>query len=208
MKNTLTTRQRVVLISTLVGTLLTTIGLSAVYASATGASSTGAVSTALDSSVVVTAVIPGVTGDGSVAGHGPGSIQVDGWNWGVVRSSSVGAGTGASGGKVKFNEFTIKKSTDQATPILFQNCTVGAHFPSVTLYFDEPDQTGAAGGVTYTTYMTITLTDASVTSDSISGDGGDRPTEILTLNFTKATMTYSAPGGKTTTVSWRVSLLK
>jgi hypothetical protein len=40
---------------------------------------------------------------------------------------------GAGAGKIKFNEFTIKKTTDKASPTFFNNACTGTHYPAVLL---------------------------------------------------------------------------
>jgi type VI secretion system secreted protein Hcp len=163
---------------------------------------------ALDSSVVVTAVFPasaGIPGGGSPAGHGADGIEVSSWSWGVSNSSGS---TGGGAGKVKFNEFTIKKTVDSASPLFFRAVAQGQHYHSVILYFDEaPGSSGASGTPpTYATYMTITLTNVFISADAIFGgaggsSSGDRPTESITLNFAKVQMTYSPQGAAPTSFS-------
>lgn len=50
---------------------------------------------------------------------------------GTAQTQSATGGAGA--GKIKFNEFTIKKTTDKASPLFFKNCTTGAHYPQTTI---------------------------------------------------------------------------
>jgi hypothetical protein len=42
---------------------------------------------------------------------------------------TIGSATsGAGAGKIKFNEFTIKKTTDKASPNFYQNSVSGTHY--------------------------------------------------------------------------------
>ena len=49
-------------------------------------------------------------------------------------SSAGNAVTGTTNtGKAKFNEFTVKKTTDSASPKLFKNAVKGTHYKKVTI---------------------------------------------------------------------------
>jgi len=49
--------------------------------------------------------------------------------------TTIGSATGGAGaGKVKFNEFTIHKTTDRASPTLYKNVSTGKHFNNVSLH--------------------------------------------------------------------------
>lgn len=168
------------------------------------ASASTSTSSALDSSEVTTLVFSSlVSGDGSPAGHGAGSIEIQSFSWGTT---NTGGGTvkGGGSGKVSASSFSVKKSIDKATPILFQMCASGKHVTGATLYFDEPiNSSGTAS--TFDTYMTVQLSNVWISSDSISKastTGDDRPSESITLNFTKIIITSTPPGGTPTTFSW------
>ena len=192
----------------------TAVGLSVAAASSSAP--------ALDSSVVGTLVFPtsaNIPGGGSPAGHGANSIEVSSWSFGtsnptglILRKAGGGGITLRKSGGVQGDSITVTKSVDQASPVLFRNCVAGSHYPTVVLYLDEqPAGTGATGAPTYTNYITITLKNAYIASDVISsgapasGGGDDNPKESVSLNFTKVTMTYDAPGTAATSVSWSSS---
>lgn len=62
------------------------------------------------------------------------TIELQDFNLGGETPATIGSATGGAGaGKIKFNEFTIKKTTDAASPAFFRNCTAGAHYKKVTL---------------------------------------------------------------------------
>jgi len=62
------------------------------------------------------------------------SFEIKDFSFGVENPTTIGSATGGAGsGKIKFNEFTIKKTTDAASPLLFKNCAAGAHYPKVTI---------------------------------------------------------------------------
>jgi len=62
------------------------------------------------------------------------TIELQDFNLGGETAATIGsASAGAGAGKIKFNEFTIKKTTDSASPLFFKNCVAGAHYKTVTL---------------------------------------------------------------------------
>ena len=73
--------------------------------------------------------LDGVTGESQKANH-VGEIDVMSFSWGASNSSSVGTGTGASVGKATVSDFSIMKSTDSSSPVLFQKCCDGSVIPT------------------------------------------------------------------------------
>ena len=65
------------------------------------------------------------------------------FSFGIENPTTIGSATGGAGaGKIKFNEFTIKKTTDSASPAFFGNAESGSHYfvgpPAGELvFFDE-----------------------------------------------------------------------
>ncbi len=125
--------------------------------------------------------ISGVKGEGG-SGLAAGSIAIDSWSWGAYQSQSSGAGAG----KVKFNEFSITRRIDSASPGLFQACASGATLATVVLTLSPPPPSGAAPGDT----LVITFSRVHVASYSTSSSGGERPVESISFNFTKIQMDY------------------
>ena len=77
--------------------------------------------------------IDGIPGESMDAQH-QGWIELNDFSFGVDNPTTIGSATGGAGaGKVKFNEFTIKKTTDTASPAFFRNCVAGAHYKKVVL---------------------------------------------------------------------------
>src|SRR5438105_10233323 len=74
-----------------------------------------------------------VPGDGSHTAH-PSGFEIKDFSFGVENPTTIGSATGGAGaGKVKFNEFTIHKNVDSASPAFFRNCCAGAHYDKVTV---------------------------------------------------------------------------
>ena len=77
--------------------------------------------------------VDGLDGGSTQVGH-KGDFEIKDFSFGIENPTTIGSATGGAGaGKIKFNEFTIKKTTDQASPLFFRNCAAGAHYKKVTL---------------------------------------------------------------------------
>jgi type VI secretion system secreted protein Hcp len=129
-----------------------------------------------------------------------GDLVSDILDWGFT-TESTGAGRGAGGGaaKPKFGDLHIVKTVDKASPTLFKACASGKHFASVTLVVRK-----AGGG----TSLTITMDDVLISSYQTGGSSsGERPTESLSLNFTKIEFQYTKQG-KTPTNSKPITTLQ
>jgi hypothetical protein len=79
--------------------------------------------------------------------------------------------TGAGGGQV--HELVITKHIDSSSPKLSKACASGEHFPRAVLTIRK------AGGARDPIFLNVSISSFSMSS------GGDRPTESLTLSFTK-----------------------
>src|SRR6266851_1131438 len=82
------------------------------------------------------------------------SFEIKDFSFGVENPTTIGSATGGAGaGKIKFNEFTIKKTTDQASPLFFRNCAAGMHYKTVTLAVRK------AGGDPKGDFLKVTFSD-------------------------------------------------
>jgi len=126
--------------------------------------------------------LDGVEGESIDAKH-PKEIEALSFSQGLSTPPPLPGGGG--GGKASFSDFNITKLVDKSTPILFLKCAQGAHIEEALLVLR---QSGANGFEFYK----IKLTDVLITSVQTSGSsGGDnRPTESISLNFTKIEWTY------------------
>ena len=143
---------------------------------------------ALNGGVTLSLSVAGVVGEGGVGG--PGSIDVNSFQWGVKNSAHGGSGAGS--GKAQFSDFTITKMVDRASPAFFRNCVAGQHYKSVTLSVRK------AGG-TVSDYLTINFGTVLVSSVSWSADAtsGQPPTEAVSMAFKTVKVTYT-PAPKST----------
>jgi type VI secretion system secreted protein Hcp len=103
-----------------------------------------------------------------------GSLQ-----FGVGRSISTPAGSTANreASEPSVSEVTISKLMDSASPKLFTESCTGAAGKKVQIHLVS---TGSPGN----TYVEYTLTNALISSYSVS-TGGDRPSESVSISFTK-----------------------
>lgn len=136
-----------------------------------------------------------INGDCIVEGHEK-WITISSLQLGVGRAISVsGGGADRETSNPSFSELTLTKTTDMASADLFMQAVCGKSLGKAELHFL---QTGGADKKQQV-YLKIELTDAIVSSYSASS-GGDRPSESLSLNFTKISYQYDAfSGDKITT---------
>lgn len=104
------------------------------------------------------------------------SFHVFSWSFGR-QTTSAGGGGGA--GKASTHEIVITKTQDASSAKLFKACATGQHIRDATI-------TVRKAGKGQQEFLVIKLETVLVTSYQTSqSSGGDRPTESLSLNFTK-----------------------
>jgi type VI secretion system secreted protein Hcp len=125
----------------------------------------------------------GIDGDVTAAGYEK-WIAIDSKQWGVGRaiSSPTGGGADREASAPSISEIVVTKVQDVASPYLFAEATVGKAKP-VQMHL-----MGTYGGE-LKPYLKMTL-DKVLISGYSQSSGGDRPTESLSLNFTKVTLVY------------------
>jgi type VI secretion system secreted protein Hcp len=113
----------------------------------------------------------------------------DGWfsikefSFGIENTLNISSASGGAGaGKADFKEFTIKKQTDAASPILAATCGKGGHYKNVVLKLRKSgvSSTGKSGG-TYLQYDFATVAVKSVEWSGSSGD--DVPEETVVFEY-------------------------
>ena len=103
-------------------------------------------------------------------------IDVSTWRWGVSNEGSFHSGGGAGVGTARFDNMSIDKVLDSASPILMKYCSTGDHFTTGIL------ECWKMGG-TPIKYYEITLTNVLITGYSNNGYTGQVPSEQILLNF-------------------------
>lgn len=126
-------------------------------------------------------------------------IEILSFGWGVSQPISAQSGTGGrTGGGCQFSDMSFMKVLDASSADIMQHCAMGEHIPKVTV------EVCLDSGKKHT-YLMYEMENVIVSSFSPSGsDGGDKPTESVSLNFGKFKQTYTpikhdgSPGTKVT----------
>ena len=126
-------------------------------------------------------------GESLAKGHegSKGWIEVGSVQFGVGRGISTPVGTSSKreASAPKVSEIVVTKLMDSTSPLLFQEALIGkAVKAQVDLVETGSDQLN--------TYLELTLTNAMISGYSTSS-GGDRPSESISINFTKIEYKYT-----------------
>jgi len=111
-----------------------------------------------------------------------GQIELLSASMGVTNRGSFGAGGGGGSSKSDFQDVSITKMTDKASPKLMAACATGEHISKAVLHFRK-------AGKDQQEYLTITLSNVFVSSYQAGGHG-DIPSESISLNFSKIEYQY------------------
>jgi type VI secretion system secreted protein Hcp len=107
-------------------------------------------------------------------------IEINSFQFGIGRGvgSPTGGATNREATTPSVSEITLTKVLDEASGNLIKEAYSGAGAATALISFTRTDKGGAV------TYLQITLTDTMLSGYSISS-GGDKPSESISLNFTK-----------------------
>jgi type VI secretion system secreted protein Hcp len=113
-------------------------------------------------------------------------IEVLSYDWGVSQPTSATASSsgGASQERANFQDFTIAKALDKATPKLAVACAGGEHIKTVTLEL-------CRAGKDKVKYMEYKLTNCIISQINNAGGGEGEPNESLSFNYGKVEWTYT-----------------
>lgn len=142
-----------------------------------------------------------INGEATLKGY-TGDIELNSFQWGVGRAigTPTAGSTTRDAGTPSVSEVTITKLMDKTSPLLLQQALAGPATTEVDIFFVEPAKVGSMAKpgqpVTYAEYV---LSNVLISAYSASS-GGERPTESISLNFTKVQFNYF-PNGGTTPVS-------
>jgi len=131
--------------------------------------------------------IDGVEGESTRNGFDK-QIELLSFSWGASNSATMGSGGGGGGaGKASISSFNCLKATDKASPVLFQGCCAGKHYPKATVTLNK------AGGDQAVNYLVYEFENVFIDGIQWSGSSGgdDRPTESLSIAFGKVTISYT-----------------
>jgi type VI secretion system Hcp family effector len=127
--------------------------------------------------------IEGVKGEATQEGFKE-HIPLDSFSLGASNPVDMMSGGGRGAGRVSVSTFNAGKMTDKSSPILFQACCVGKHFPNAEVSICK------AGGE-QKAFLTYKFDTVFIADINWSGGGGDdTPAETLSLAFSKIEMTH------------------
>jgi type VI secretion system secreted protein Hcp len=130
-----------------------------------------------------------IAGESKKKGYA-GKIDVLAWSWGIANSGSFHTGGGGGTGKANFQDISITKYVDLASPTLMLYCANGKHFDKAKLVVRK-------AGENPLEYLIIELEKILVSGYSTGGSGGEeRLTENVTLNFAQVKVTYWSQNDK------------
>jgi type VI secretion system secreted protein Hcp len=133
----------------------------------------------------ITVAVNGLTCSTALGG---GTFLASSYNFGATQSSDVTSGGGGGAGKATISDLSVARAMDACSPALFGAVLTGKHFASTTLV-----QTDANGN----TLLTITLTDALISSYNISGNQqSPSPSETISFAFRKICVEEASSGSK------------
>jgi len=116
------------------------------------------------------------------------AFELKEFSFDVEHAHTIGSATkGAGSGKVKFNEFSIKKPTDKASCNFFMDCVLGAHYENVVIAVRKA---GAATDVSGKPYLEYCFNTVFVTKVEWSGPGDEGPEESITFAYGKLGVRY------------------
>ena len=147
--------------------------------------------------------LDGVKGESVDKAHKD-KIDIMSWQWGIANSGTFHHGSGGGAGKATFQDITITKYVDAASPNLMTFCANGKHFAKGKIIVRK-------AGEKPLEYLTVEFDKVLVTGYTTGGSGGqERLTEHVTLNFAKVKVEYttqSEKGGKGTphAFSWDIA---
>lgn len=112
------------------------------------------------------------------------TIDVLAWSFGMSQSGSFHVGGGGGAGKASFQDLSVTKWVDKASPVLMLYCANGDHFTKAVLIVRK-------AGKKPLEYLKIEMKKVLVTSVSTGGSGGeDKLTENVSLNFAEMAVNY------------------
>jgi type VI secretion system secreted protein Hcp len=132
-------------------------------------------------------------GEAETAGF-EGQIEIYSFNFTGMNSASM-ATQGMGTGKATVSSFNVMKVTDTTSPVIFQNCMQGVHWPTATVTLLK---TGGMGEPL--PFLVFEFKELYCSSISWSGGAGgdDAPMESLAFDFSAIKITYTQQDEKGT----------
>ena len=114
-------------------------------------------------------------------------IELLSFNMGAHNASSMASGGGGGSGRASLSPFSITKLSDAASPLIFESCCSGKHFPKATITLHK------AGGEAAVDYLVYTFEEVFIQSYDCSGaaHGEDRPMEQISFAYGRVEVTFT-----------------
>ena len=123
--------------------------------------------------------VDGLDGESTDLAH-KNAFEIKDFSFGIENKTTVGsASSGAGAGKIKFNEFTIKKTTDKASPLFFKNCAAGAHYKTVVLSLRKAGGDPQSSGKDF---LKVTFSDVLTTRYVNTGGSPPQPPPVEVIS--------------------------
>ena len=128
--------------------------------------------------------IDGIEGESTDEKHA-GWIEVTSYNTGLSQtvSSTASSAGGASAERADFQDFSITKQIDKASPKLAVACADGTHISSIVVEL-------CRSGTDKVKFMEYKMTNCIISGTSTTG-GGEFPTENVTIDYGKIEWSYT-----------------
>jgi type VI secretion system secreted protein Hcp len=143
-----------------------------------------------------------VTFEKASVGSDPEEFEIKDFSFGIENPTAIGSATGGTGaGKIKFNEFNIKKTTDGTSATFFKNCCAGAHYKTVTI---ELRKTGPDPAASAKPFLRFRFDTVFTTKIDWSGPGDEGPEESITFVYGKLGVKFipREPGSQPVQAGW------
>ncbi len=131
--------------------------------------------------------LQGLACKGAADGAFPG-FAVSSFSFGDTNPASATTGSGGGAGKPSFQDISVVKGLDDCTPLLFEAVAKGSHIGTATLTVVSRNNK--------TPILVIQLTDVLVTSDKFTEGAAKELDEVITLSYTKITITHVPSSNK------------
>lgn len=147
-----------------------------------------------------------IPGESTIKGF-EGKIEVYSFSHGVSQAITADSTNAKrTTGKANFQDLSVMKTFDLASPGLIEHCTRGTVLPTVKLTMCR----SVSGAITPFLVYTLTNVLVSSVSESASSGGDDRPTESVTFNYSAISWAYtsqtSAGGaGPSASTTWNLA---
>ena len=126
--------------------------------------------------------IDGIEGESNAQGH-VNEIDILSFTWAAANAAGS-AGAGAGAGKVTFENATMTKAVDRASPPLFHALATGQHIKQCILTVEEDRKPAQLTSITFTNFLIASITEAFATS-------ADVPQETIVISFAQFQISYT-----------------